>query len=374
LTILFLTPPFRRPYELYYFCNFSDDVIVVVDKETFNRYSDSFDEFKDFKFRYVFIPIEIEKLSKIMKLGSTAALISYSEMQLEKIIVDKKVTTIVSVEIFSSLSLQASRLSTRLSLKHVVIIWENIKKSIFYFIPPFSINTKIVKSTASKFIAVSETSKKSMTTLYIDDDKIETVYPGILIDKFQPSIDSADKILFVGNLEPNKGIHILLKAFKKLSDHFSGIKLVIVGRGSLESKVIKFKDSGLKIDYRGYIPGSKISSIYSDCSIFCSPSVIVKRIGLILTWQEQFGFTLVEAMASGLPIVSSNIGAIPEIIGKENLIITPKVDNIFYALRTLLTSDGLRKRLRENNRQRSKVMFDALKQSMLFERAINRPF
>jgi glycosyltransferase involved in cell wall biosynthesis len=347
---------------------------VVVDKETFNRYSDSFDEFKDFKFRYVFIPIEIEKLSKIMKLGSTAALISYSEMQLEKIIVDKKVTTIVSVEIFSSLSLQASRLSTRLSLKHVVIIWENIKKSIFYFIPPFSINTKIVKSTASKFIAVSETSKKSMTTLYIDDDKIETVYPGILIDKFQPSIDSADKILFVGNLEPNKGIHILLKAFKKLSDHFSGIKLVIVGRGSLESKVIKFKDSGLKIDYRGYIPGSKISSIYSDCSIFCSPSVIVKRIGLILTWQEQFGFTLVEAMASGLPIVSSNIGAIPEIIGKENLIITPKVDNIFYALRTLLTSDGLRKRLRENNRQRSKVMFDALKQSMLFERAINRPF
>jgi glycosyltransferase involved in cell wall biosynthesis len=369
---MFLTPPFRRPYELCYFCNFTDDVIIVADSETFSKYSDSFDEFKEFNFRYNFVSIETKMISKFLKLGSTAAVVTYDEMQLAKIIIDKNITTIISVEIFSSLSEQASRLSEKFSLRHIVIVWENIKRSVFYVVPPFSSNTKTVKATASKFITVSDISKQSMDPLHIQKDKIETVYPGILIDKFRESTDSSDKILFVGNLEPNKGITILLGAFEKLSAYKSDTKLIIVGKGTLESKINKLKNSGSKIEYNGYVPRLKLASIYSECSIFCSPSVQVKRVGLVLTWQEQFGFSLVEAMASGLPIVSSNIGTIPEIVGEDNLTVSPDIENVFYALELLLTCDVLRKKLRHKNRERSISRFNALKQSSLFEKAIDK--
>ena len=80
---------------------------------------------------------------------------------------------------------------------------------------------------------------------------------------------------------------------------------------------------------------------------------------------------LLEAMASGLPIVSSNTGTIPEIIGEDNLIVSPHTENVFYALDLLLTSDRLRKSLRYKNRERSVTKFNALKQSSLFQKAIH---
>ena len=370
LAVLFLSPPSRRPYELHYFCNFEDEVIIVTDKETFSKYSDSFDEFKRFNFQYFFVSTQTRLISKLLKLGSTAALVAYDEIQLAKIIQAKKISTIVSVEVFSSLSEQASKLSEKFSLKHIVIVWENIKRSIFYIIPPFSSYTEIVKSKASRFITVSDTSRKSMEILNIQNDKIQTIYPGILLDNYKESNDSSDKILFVGNLEPNKGITTLLGAFEKLSAERSDIRLIIVGKGTLESKIKKLKNTGSKIEYTGYVPRSKLASIYAECSVFCSPSVRVKRAGLILTWQEQFGFTLVEAMASGLPIVSSNIGTIPEIVGENNFTVQPDVENVSCALELLLTCDMLRKKLRHDNRERSVSTFDALKQSSLFEKAI----
>jgi glycosyltransferase involved in cell wall biosynthesis len=372
LAILFLTPPSRRPYELCYFCNLEDDVIIVTDNETFVKYSDSFDEFKEFNFKYFFVSKQTKMISKLLKSGSTALLVTYDEMQLTKIIHDKNVNAIISVEIFSSLSDQASRLSQRFSLKHIVIVWENIKRSIFYVLPPFSGYTKFVKSRATKFITVSDTSKRSMDSLNIQKDRIQTIYPGIFVDKFRESADSSDKILFVGNLEPNKGVTILLKAFENLSALRSDVKLIIAGKGTLESKISKLKNSGSKIEYNGYVSPLKLASIYSECSIFCSPSIQRKRAGLILTWQEQFGFTLVEAMASGLPIVSTNIGTIPEIVGENNLIVSPNVENVVCALELLLTSDALRKRLRHKNRERSISRFNALKQSSLFEKAIEK--
>ena len=75
-------------------------------------------------------------------------------------------------------------------------------------------------------------------------------------------------------------------------------------------------------------------------------------------------------MASGLPIVSSNIGTIPEILGANNFTVQPDIGNVSSALELLLTCDTLRRKLRSENRERTISTFDALKQSSLFEKAI----
>jgi glycosyltransferase involved in cell wall biosynthesis len=372
VAILFLYPPSRRPYELYYLCNLSEDVVIVIDTETFAQFSDDLGEFREFNFRFIFVPLEPLRLGKILKFEETAALINYSNKQISKILDDdKNIGTIVTVELFSSLSAQASRLSSKYSLRHIVVIWENLTKTPLYYIPPYSTNTKIVKSTASKFITVSNKSRQSIIPLHIDIDKIKTVHPGIFVHKFKVSSDSNDKILFVGVLDRHKGVSILLQAFKKLSNYLPEVKLVLVGKGTLEPEVIKLKNSGLRIDYMGFVSNRRLIDIYSDCSIFCSPILVFKMAGLIPIWQEQFGFALVEAMSSGLPIVTSNVGAIPEIVGAENLVVTPTSENVFAALYKVLNSNDLRKRLRESNRKRSISMFNAPTQSLLFEKAIN---
>ncbi len=371
MAMMFLAPPLRRPYELYYFCKLTDDVVIIIDKESYIIDSDYYDEeFGTLNYQYFFVPIAKTRIGKFLQGGSTALLVTYDDAELAKIIRDKNIEIVVTVEASSSLSAQASHLSSKFSLRHIVIVWDNLKKSPFSYIPPFSNYTKIVKSTASKFIAVSNKSKDALISWHIGEDKIETVYPGIFVNKFKPSADSADKILFVGNLEPHKGVRVLLYAFKKLSTHFSDIELILVGRGSLEKEIIKLRDSGLRIDLRGYFTRSKLRDVYSDCSIFCSPS-LKWRVKLIITGQEQFGFTLVEAMASGLPVVTSNIGTIPEVVGSQNLVVTPRIDNVFAALHKLITSDDLRKELRDNNRLRSLSKFDAITQSIVFKKAID---
>src|SRR4029078_13650005 len=97
----------------------------------------------------------------------------------------------------------------------------------------------------------------------------------------------------------------LLKAFEKLSNNFDDIKLVVVGQGSLGTKIIRMKNSGSKIIYHGRVSHLELPSVFANSSIFCLPSEKVKKLGMLTTLQEQFGFALVEAMASGLPIVSS---------------------------------------------------------------------
>jgi glycosyltransferase involved in cell wall biosynthesis len=375
MAIMFLTPPFRRPYELYYFCNLTKDVIIVIDNDSFNRYSDYFDnEFAALDYQYFSVPIKKTGLGNFLNFGSTAALVTYDDFHLSKIIRDKKITTIVTVEAFSSISAQASRLSSKFSLKHIVIVWDNMKRSPFVFIPPFSNNTKIVRSTASKFIAVSSKSQEALISLKISEDKIEKVYPGIFVNKFRLSADNADRILFVGALEPHKGINILLQAFKKLStisDMISSdLTLTVVGKGSLEHEIIKLRDSGLRIEHKGYIAHSELPEVYSGCSIFCAPSVEFRKAGLIPIVQEQFGFALVEAMACGLPVIASNIGSIPEIIGTDNLAVSPTVRSVYDAIYTLLTRDELRRGLRCKNRKRTASKFNAFTQSHLFEKAI----
>jgi glycosyltransferase involved in cell wall biosynthesis len=371
MAIMFLAPPLRRPYELYYFCELTTDVIIVIDKESYSKYSDYYDgEFGTLNYQYLFVPIAKTRIGNFLKGSSTGALITYDDIELSKIIRDKNIETIITVEVFSSLSAQASRLSSKFSLRHIVIVWDNIKKTPISYIPPFSIYTKVVRSTASKFVAISNKSKEALISLHISEDRIETVYPGIFVNKFKPSADSADTILFVGNLELHKGVHVLLHAFKKLSIHLSDIELILVGKGRLEKEILQLRDSGLKIDYRGYIPPSKLAEVYSGCSIFCSPS-LEWRFKLILINREQFGFSLVEAMASGLPIVTSNIGTIPEVVGTQNLVVTPNIDNVFVALHKLLTHDDLRKELRDINRNRSISRYDASTQSLLFKKAIN---
>ena len=117
-------------------------------------------------------------------------------------------------------------------------------------------------------------------------------------------------ILFVGRLVPYKGVKHLIEAVKKIKD----TTLLIVGDGPLKAELQKqARDSN--IIFISNVSEKMLPQYYAACDLFILPSV---------TRQEAFGITLLEAMASAKPTITSNISGMPWVIGDCGLKIEPE--------------------------------------------------
>ena len=97
-----------------------------------------------------------------------------------------------------------------------------------------------------------------------------------------------------------------------------------------------------------------MSQVYQKADIFVLPAKRTK------TWEEQYGMVLVEAMASGLPIIAYNTGAIAEIVGDAGILVREgDSEKLVTTINRLIEVGGLRVKLGKMGRRRAEVMFDA---------------
>jgi glycosyltransferase involved in cell wall biosynthesis len=173
-------------------------------------------------------------------------------------------------------------------------------------------------------------------------DKAYVILNGVNLDKFRPFWEQQEKalslrkkyglegykvVLFSGALRERKGIHFLIDAFKRVAAKHPEARLVIAGgdKDNLEAKdkyAKQLKESasslGDKVVFTGFIPQTEASNIYLLGDIFCGPSL----------WDEAFGLVFAEASATGLAVIGSKRGGIPEIIkdGKTGLLVNKPED------------------------------------------------
>jgi len=158
---------------------------------------------------------------------------------------------------------------------------------------------------------------------------------------------------FAGRVCEEKGLWTLLDAMRALPDGFC---LVIAGDGPLLPEVKQAaQEAGLKgrIHLAGLCPKDELWRLYaaSDCLVL--PSLTTP------TWKEQFGGVLADAMAVGLPIVGSDSGAIPQVVGDAGIICPEGDATALAAAMSLLASDEkLRHRLQTVGRERFASCFD----------------
>ena len=176
-------------------------------------------------------------------------------------------------------------------------------------------------------------------------------------------------VLFVGLLEKHKGFDIALSAFLRAKDRLGeNIRFLIAGEGSLASLLSGIEKKS--IVYLGQLSRSRLVSVYQEADLFISPAIDTMRLGQI-TQEEQFGFSLAEALASGLPIIATTCGAIPEIIGPQNIIIPQRSEkDLVDAIEKLAKDPDLRFSIGEGNRARAKRLFDIEKQSETFGKLV----
>ncbi len=148
---------------------------------------------------------------------------------------------------------------------------------------------------------------------------------GVDVTRFGPEVaplphltDGKLNVLFLGRLERRKGLPYLLQAFALLKKEWPQLRLVIVGGdGGMLAPCQRFVErTGLEdVVFAGYVPDPQVPRYYRSAHIFCAPN----------TGAESQGIVLLEAMASGLPVVASNIEGFAEVLedGRQGLLVPP---------------------------------------------------
>ncbi len=122
---------------------------------------------------------------------------------------------------------------------------------------------------------------------------------------------------FFGRLVEEKGVDVLIDALGRLGGEW---RALIVGAGpDAERLKAQAAAHGDRITFREQVPSVEMPSLYQQVDVLVLPSLTRPN------WKEQFGRVLVEAMASGVPVIGSDSGAIPDVIGDAGLI-TPEGD------------------------------------------------
>lgn len=181
---------------------------------------------------------------------------------------------------------------------------------------------------------------------------------GVDTDRFNPALRwagpppapgfeaRARRILFVGRLDARKGLPILLKALPAVRARIPDVELIVVGRGPMEQKCRQLTAKlGLanSVSFQGHVSNELLPRYYVSADVYCAPTL----------GGEAFGIVLLEAMASGTPVVASDITGYNEVVkGGETGLLCPPGDPAVLAgtLIAVLTDAGLRIRLRANGR------------------------
>ncbi len=215
---------------------------------------------------------------------------------------------------------------------------------------------------ATLIVTVSIYSLLKIVQLYhIDKDKIRVIPNGVDVERFKPLNLSGEEmndvkkrmglrddekcILYVGNLIPRKGLHLLIDAVKHVSKEMKEVKVVIVGRGPLKNSLIKYAgDKGVikHFNFLGSVEDEILPKIYNCSDIVVLPSL-----------QEGQGISLLEAQASGKPVIACKVGGIPEIVQHERtgILIEPNHLELARAIEKLLSDEHLREKMGENGRK-----------------------
>ena len=223
---------------------------------------------------------------------------------------------------------------------------------------PFDLDTstKIDDSKSKNSLKIYGKSKIG----YIDEKKIKIVTPGIDLQKYSYKYSKSELenirkkynlpknyILYLGTIEPRKNIERIVKAFKKYKKEINDdLKLVIVGRkGWKYDNIMKLIESmGTDIILTGYIDEEDKIPIYKLAQIFAFPSLY-----------EGFGMPVLEAMAAGVPVVTSNVSSLPEVAGDAAILVDPlNEDEIFEAYKKILSDKKLQLEMIEKGLEQAK--------------------
>ena len=211
---------------------------------------------------------------------------------------------------------------------------------------------------ATLIVTISNYSlEKIQKHYYIDKSKVRIVPNGVDVEKFKPDSNPEESrrklglgdepcVLFVGSLIPRKGLSFLVEAAKKVVKEQANTKFLIVGDGPLKNQLTAWLKSANLLGnflFMGNLKDDMLPAVYSCADVFVLPSV-----------QEGQGIVLLEAQASGKPVVAFDVGGINEAVrnGETGFLVKRgSTGELADALLKLLSDRTLKEKMGVNGRR-----------------------
>lgn len=272
-----------------------------------------------------------------------------------------------SWELFTDWSASALEARKQYNIPVAITVWDLLPFNMEREPGRRELKMRVAKD-ADRAVVYTERSRAMLAFEGVAQDRIAYVPPGVDTELFSPGAAPREfglgeddfVVLFVGWFVPRKGIDFLLFALRKLIDEGGAaakrIKLLIVGSGAGRERVeALIARLGLQSHciIAGALTYERMPNIFRMCDVFVLPSVASDE------WQEQFGMSLIEAMATGKPCIATLSGAIDEIAGDAALLVQPNdFTAIYRALLRVFSHSDERARLGAEARARARRTFD----------------
>jgi len=254
---------------------------------------------------------------------------------------------VASLELCSLVSGQAASYASHHGLRYAVVTWENDARQPLYRIPPYRQAVRRTR-TADLYLCTISAARDHLLTLAYPDDRIRVVLPGVDTEKFHPAAEPVTDpvIVFVSPLAANKGIDRVLEAFDIVRSRVPEARLRVLGCGPLESLVRSAEErTGGDVE----LVGSGNATVVAET--LRSGGVFVTAPRSTWKWNEQFGLAYLEAMASGLPVVTTACGTNHEAVHPPNLLLPDDAEALAEGLSAFLLDAELRGSVGAGNRQ-----------------------
>ncbi|HXP84744.1 MAG TPA: glycosyltransferase family 1 protein [Bryobacteraceae bacterium] len=212
---------------------------------------------------------------------------------------------------------------------------------------------------ADGVIAISESTRRDVIEILgLPPERVTVIYPGIPEAFFTVTASQVDGvrthydlrreyILFVGVMEPRKNLPRLVEAYQSLAPSLrEEFELILAGPiGWIEpQELAKILAPGTGIRHLGYVPEKDMAPLTAGATVMAYPSLY-----------EGFGFPVAQAMAAGVPVVTSGISSLPELVGDAGELVDPNsVTEIRDALARVLTSPTSRCSMAQKGRERAR--------------------
>jgi len=266
-------------------------------------------------------------------------------------------------ELNTSYSRQALRAREAGAVRRVVAtVWENIPLPAAEN-PVVARRVRAVAAGLDHCIAITERARLHLRLAGVPDERIEVLPMGVDVERFAPAADpepSGDgralRVLSVARLVSEKGVEDLVVALRLLHERGTDVELTLVGdgplRGRLEAMAAELGVTA-RLRLEGTVPYEALPDLYHRSDVFVLASAPRA------TWREQFGFAVVEAMASGMSVLAGDSGSLDEVVGDAEQLVRPHDANALTdALAALAADPERRRRQGARNRQQALERYD----------------
>ncbi len=255
---------------------------------------------------------------------------------------------VASLELCSLVTAQARRWSRGAGLRHAVILWANDPELMFYRLPPYAQATRESRD-ADLFLSFVRSGYDHCLALGLPEERCAWVLPGVDTDVLHPPAEpvEAPVVTFISGLAPKKGLGLIAEAFEHvvLPANPDAV-LQVMGRGPDERIVHELAgrhpDS---VRYLGVGDVHRVAEVLRTTAVFTTAPWAQKR------WNEQYGMAYLEAMACGVPVVTTISGTNHEAVAPPNLRVPHDPEALGVALLHFLDDPGLRAEVGRRNRE-----------------------